>query len=176
MTDLFILLIIFAGVFAQSILGTAGIYLPITALLLFYIAVNFSILRALFYALLCGIIADSASGLQFPYHIFIYSLLPLLGLYWIKMHDLRPLYLNFLPGMIVAIIQIIPLALIHFRFDDSGFYLFQKWVPTLLAGIVFGALFMPLAIAILDYFAALLKLTRYQDAGSKSRVKSKRWR
>ncbi|MDD2479118.1 MAG: hypothetical protein PHS31_04430 [Victivallaceae bacterium] len=175
MTDVFILLIIFVGIFTQSVLGTAGIYLPIMALLLFYIAVNFNIIRTLFYALLCGILADAASGYQFPCHIFIYSLLPLLGLYWVKIHDLRPLYLNFFPGILVAAIQIIPLALIRFRFDDPAFQLFHKWIPILLAGIIFGALFMPLAIAILDYFAHALKVTRYQDAGSKPQAKSRRW-
>ena len=175
MTDIFILLIIFAGVFVQSILGTAGIYLPITALLIFYISVNFNILRALFYALCCGIIADVAGGYQFPCHIFIYSLLPLFGLYWVKAHELRPLYLNFLPGMLVATIQIVPLMIMSLYSDDLGVYLLRKWTPTLSGGIIFGALFMPLGITILDYFATSLELTRYQDAGNISTERYKRW-
>ncbi|MDD3703187.1 MAG: hypothetical protein PHR12_03060 [Victivallaceae bacterium] len=175
MSDIFIILIIFFGIVSQIILGTAGIYLPVLALLIFYIALNFKFLHTLFYAMLCGIMIDAVAGRDVPWHIIIFAVLTVVGNKWASIKQFRTWYFNFIPGLMAAAIQVVPLALINFQFDDSVYFIINEWLPVFAASMFFAALFMPLAALVLNDLGVKLKLPPYRpDLGIMTR-NTRRW-
>ncbi len=176
MIDIYFALIFLLGVLFQLLCGGLGLYLPVVAVLVFYAATVAGMVRGIIYALVFGIIVDIFMGWSFPWSTLACLAIVFFAGFWGDRQMLRPAIVNFFPGMIAAAIQ--GVFLLPSRMIGGGFlyFLWNIWLPVFIAGIVFGALFLPLMVTVLDYFSFLLKLPRYQDARKHSESQKSRWR
>lgn len=175
MIDVAILLMLFAGVWLQQVCGTAGVYLPVTAIVLFYLAAISNRRRILIYAALAGLLLDSLSGMLLPWNMIFSLLICLFAWYWINHHPLHPVSGSFLPGILTAIIQTIPYSFHGFDSINYSLFILDQWLPILVGCILYGAIALPCMIMIGDYFAPKLGLPRYQDARKNMENNNLRW-
>ncbi len=175
MIDLYICLFLFIGTLAQLISGSLGIYLPLVAVLILYTAVSGGLVRGLVYAVLGGLATDVFAGWGAPWNTFAFLTVAVFARIWCERQMLRPVMVNFLPGLIAAAIQLVFVLVVKVGVGVSWRYLLGTWLPVFVGGLIFGALFLPLAIVILDYFAGRMKLPRYQDARKKLDSETMRW-
>ena len=175
MIDIYFALIFLLGVLFQLLCGGLGLYLPVVAVLIFYAATVTGTVRGIIYSLVFGIIIDIFMGWGFPWSTLACLAIVFFAGFWGDRQMLRPAIINFFPGMIAAAVQL--LFLLPGRIGSGfGSFLWSVWLPVFVAGIIFGAVFLPLTVTVLDYFSFLLKLPRYQDARKHQENPKSRWR
>ncbi len=175
MIDVAIMLMLFAGVWLQQLCGTAGAYLPVTAIILFYLAAAGNRKRILLYAAVAGLLTDSLTGMFLPWNMIFLLLICLFAWYWTTHHPLQPIIGSFLPGILTAVIQIIPYSFNGFNFTNYSYFLLDQWLPLLVGSALYGAIAMPVTVMIGDYLAPKFGLPRYQDARKNQEGDTRRW-
>lgn len=163
MIKFYIFLLIFFSMLGQFLIGNFGIFLPVTATVIFYITVCFGWQRGMFSAVVSGLAFDAVIGAS--------NLTPLifiavcgLAVFWLLYQQIRPAFINFIPGMLIALIAVLPQMLQRIYDKGWGIYIFDEWLPAMFFAMGFCALFLPLVIAVCDHFGRTLGLPAYIDA------------
>jgi len=163
MIKFYIFLLIFFSMFGQFLIGNFGIFLPVTATVIFYITVCFGWQRGMFSAVVSGLAFAAAIGAS--------NLTPLiflavcgLAVFWLLYQQIRPAFINFIPGMLIALIAVLPQMLQRIYDKGWGIYIFDEWLPAMFFAMGFCALLLPLVIVVCDHFGRTLGVPAYIDA------------
>jgi len=163
MIKFYIFLLIFFSMFGQFLIGNFGIFLPVTATVIFYITVCFGWQRGMFSAVVSGLAFDAVIGAS--------NLTPLiflavcgLAVFWLLYQQIRPAFINFIPGMLIALIAVLPQMLQRIYDKGWGIYIFDEWLPAMFFAMGFCALLLPLVIVVCDHFGRTLGVPAYIDA------------
>lgn len=159
----YIFLLMFFSITSQIMIGNLGIFLPVTASMIFYITVCFGWQRGMFCAVVSGLVLDVLYGTsnQTP---LIFLAVCGLAAFWLLYQQVRPASINFIPGILTALITVLPQMLIKIYDNGWGIYIFNEWLPSIFFVMSFCALFLPLIIVVCDHFGKSLGLPVYVDA------------
>jgi hypothetical protein len=159
----YIFLLMFFALTGQIMLGNLGLFLPVTATMIFYITVCFGWQRGMLCSVVAGLALDVLYGIS-NLTPFIFLAVCGLAAFWLVYQQVRPASINFIPGMLTALITFFPQMLIKIYNNSFGIYIFNEWLPSMFFVISFCAILLPVIIVICDHFGKSLGLPVYVDA------------
>jgi len=162
----------FLLILLQFATGNFGIFLPLTAVGIFYFTISCNWHRGIFIAVCSGIIIDMAYARTLFITPWLYLAVCGLAAFWVRKQNIKPLSANILPGIIIACIIVIPQYSIYALDKKPGFFLLNEFLPGLIFTAIFSAAFLPLLILILEITSRKLGMPRYFEARHKLNQKS----
>jgi hypothetical protein len=115
-------------------------------------------------AILSGIAIDLLYGRTFFISAPLLAVGALISFFWIYREESRSLFLNAFIGGIIAGIYLMPLSMIRAHSLGLSFSSLFQNISNLIFGVVFGILFTPFLIIIMDEFAKKLGCPIFKDA------------
>lgn len=165
---IFIFLVIFLSLYFEVLAGSLGIFIPLTALSVFYFAIHRGWAAGMFIGLLAGTFLDLLYGRTMLLSSFTMMLAAGLSVFWLHKGEPESILLHFLPGAFVAFITTFPLLLINSLQYGS----FIQNFFNLVFCTVTGAILLPIMIPIYDALAQKVELPLYR--GAKARALERR--
>ena len=159
----YIFLLMFFSIIGQILIGNLGVFLPITAIMIFYVTVCFGWQRGMFCAVVSGLVLDVLYGISNHTPLLFLAVCGLAA-FWLLYQQVRPASINFIPGILTALITVLPQMLIKIYDNGWGIYIFNEWLPSMFFVMSFSALFLPFIIVVCDHFGKSLGLPVYVDA------------
>jgi len=170
----YIFVLLFLALFLQLLLGSVGIVFPLSALIIFYLAVVYSWKVMLFPALLAGIILDLLYGRAFPLSSVTLPVIVFFAVLWVNKGIPSDTYLQFIPAVLSALIYCFPIFVINdYVFSFGSYSVIISLILFILTLFISILVFIPLILA-LDFLNFKLRINLYRT--SQKRLKNKNWK
>jgi hypothetical protein len=165
---MFVFLIIFVSLYCEVLVGSMGIFIPITSLSVFYFAIHRGWIAGMFIGLIAGTTLDLLYGRTLLLSSFTMMFVAGISIFWLHKGEPESVLLHFLPGAFVAFITTFPLLIINsFQYGS-----FVQNLLNLIFCTVAGAILLPVMIPLFDSLAKKVELPLY--SGAKSRALERR--
>ena len=152
---------------AELLIGNVGLNLGLTAFALFYFSVTISMENALFGAVICGCVLDGIYGRPGLFSPLI-LIGAVLGGWALRRYAAYHLLESMLPGVLIGEVVTLGGALAVRWWGGAPPRLEMLIWQTIFNGAL-GLLLMPALVAVLDYFATVLRLNGFMT-GPRSRL------
>lgn len=160
----FAFLCLFFSVFLETLAGSLGIVVPLTAVCVFYLSISFGLLPGMLAGVLAGTALDllyGRSSLLSPFAMIIVSSVSYV---WLYKGDTLSAVFHLLPGAAAGFIAVFPGVLL-------GICRHGNFVPPLMS-LAFASLcasfMLPTLIFLCDHFAEKVALPLYRTARSRA--------
>ncbi len=163
----YIFLCLFGAVYFELLAGSYGLMLPITAMLIFYFSVSNGWRVGLFSAVLAGTIIDLTFGRSWFLTPVLLAMTVGFAMIWFRRVEAKSIFLNSIPGAIIAFICICPLLLPDPWFLGLNFTSLFQASSMLLFSMLFAAILLPFLVILLDIASEKLGFELYVDARDK---------
>ena len=160
----FIFLILFFTIYIELIFGSFGLVLPAVACAVFYFAVNYGWKLTLIIAIIAGMLLDILFGRGTFYSPFTFIAVTIFGSYWLHKGVVKVVSIQWIPGVMVALISSAPVFFSTYSRYDSGFILLIFMLLKFLSSLILGGLFLPMLVLILDVLSVKFELPEYFNA------------
>ena len=167
----FVYVFLFTGVFcvAELLLRNVGLFFPFCALFVFYTTTAFGTGWGLFAACLGGISLDfTGVGAVHPWSVLIFALVVRLSQDWLSRVNSDSVLVNFLPGFGIPILVWLLSVLF---FAQHRLTVLAEQFPSIFPASVFGAIWLPVMIFLLDLLNERLSLPLFADAKLKKKTR-----
>jgi cell shape-determining protein MreD len=168
MANLYMLIIMLVLFWLQLLFGSIALHVPFCAGGLFYISIAYSWRQGILWALLSGISLDLAYG-----RYFFISTLAFLGVvifaeYYLRKSNMRHLRNCILPGVIIALIGVLPVWIYKLIVYNSDMVsVFKDMLPVTIFTLSFNAFMLPLMVLVLDEIGEKVKLPLFTNANKR---------
>ncbi len=167
---IYIFVVFFTGILLEVGLGSMGLLIPLTAILVFYLAAVHGWELTVFFAATCGIVLDTLYGRPWLLTPISLAAVCVMSFYWSAGKTSKNAFSTMLPGGAVALTAVFPQLLVStFTLQNPGEA--SVLAAELLLAIAAGTLFTPIAILILDYMSLSLGYETFLDL-SRRKIKT----
>jgi len=165
---MFVFLVIFLSLYFEVLVGSMGIFIPLTSLSVFYFAINRGWIAGMFIGIIAGAALDLLYGRTMMLSPFTMMFIAIISVFWLHKGEPESVLLHFLPGAFVAFIVTFPILFINSCLYES----FMQNFFNLVFSTVAGAMLMPVMIPLYDALAEKAELPLYR--GAKARALERR--
>ena len=163
MKFLFMFFVLFLAVWAEISIGALGIIAPFSPLILFYFVPMLGKYPAISTAIITGFFIDDLYGRTFICTPITLTIVVIIAYTWVVSVNSRNNILHSIPGILIAIIYILPLTLISsFKMAITKDLILQN-ISILTIGIVISSISLPILIVLLDYLSKQLGFDLFQE-------------
>jgi hypothetical protein len=156
----FCFLTLFLGIFSQMLFRLIGLYIPITALAVFYLSVTYGSRIGILCSFAAATCLLGLCGTTDFLALLSYPAVAWFGAWWPQKTEVKHPFLSCLPGILVmpSVSLLAQLSVIKMYYDPGIL------LSSLALSAIAGAIFMPILVGIFDWTAARCGMLRYQDA------------
>jgi hypothetical protein len=163
----FVFVLSFFAVAMETVLGTYGVWFPVCAYWIFYLAVTAGWRTTLCTAILCGFVVDLLFRRSIPISPLLLCACMGLAIFWLHRIESASIIMHAIPGMLLPAICLVPFGILTSLFRAGDADPLFVWGAILLFSMMCGAVLLPLGIIALDSLANGLELPLYADAREK---------
>lgn len=168
MANFYMLIIMLILFWLQLLFGGIALHVPLCVGGIFYISITYSWRHGIFWALLSGISLD----LTYNRYFFI-STLAFLGVvlfaeYYLRKNDMRHLRNCILPGVVIALMSVLPVWIYKLLIYNSDIIsVFKDLLPLTIFSMGLNALVLPLLVLVLDEIGEKVKVPLFTNANKR---------
>ena len=166
---LYVIFFTVLAVACELILGSLGLFLPMTAVFLFYAAIVFGWRTGIWIAVIASCGLDLASGALLPRHLPGFIIVIALAWFWLNKVESESISLHLIPGALIA--PAVWLSILPF-FPGSLFTNVFSQLPGVVTAAFCCAILLPLEIFIFDTMNEKLGIDLYTNV--KMRLKNQK--
>ena len=160
----YIFLVLFFSFLCELLFGLYGIVIPFVAVTLFYLTIIYDLRVGFSLAIICGVILDTVYGRIFYISPLTLAVITVFSVFWLKKGVVKNFHFQFIPGITVSLIYIIPIfGLTYFMYEKGFLTLFINTL-FLLSEIIIGSFVLLFIVYFLDSINSKLKLNLYTKA------------
>lgn len=163
MTAVQIIFSMSAAIITEQLFRNIGLFLPFTAMMIFYFTVLYGWRFGFVLGAVTGCICDMLCGYSFPVSTLSAFFVVALAVYWLYKVESDSLMLHMVPGIIL------PFLVYPLSFCFAGWTMFLQLLPALILSSLVTTILLPLVILITDTISEHLYLPLYADVKIKMR-------
>lgn len=164
---IYITFLLFLAVLIETLIGSLGIIIPFTALLIFYISITYGWDLAVLCCLVAGLFIDINYGRSFFISPFSLSAIVILAMFWLYRGEAKSLALHVIPGALAGAFYFLPLILISIYLTNFSAGVFTQELSHLIFCTVVSAVLLPVLVIVLDCVAEIFDFEIYAKAKEK---------
>lgn len=168
MASLYMLIIMLILFWLQLLFGGIALHVPLCVGGIFYISIAYSWRQGIFWALLSGISLDLSYNRYFFISTFAFLGVVAFAEYYLRKNDMRHLRNCILPGVLIALISVLPVWIYKLIIYNSDIIsVFKDMLPVTIYTLSFNALVLPLLVLVLDEIGKKVKLPLFTNANKR---------